>query len=233
MISKDQKTLVRMTKIDMTKDPYVEVMNKIDIANRPVRGNNDAKVVVVNFDDFQCPFCSRMHQVLFPEIFKEYSDRVKFVYKDFPLMEIHPWATHAAIDANCLAAQSSEAYWSFADYIHANQHLVGAEKAPDGQFKAIDRITTEQGQKFNVDQTKLQSCMKAQNDAPIQASKKEGEILGVTATPTLFINGQEIDGALPIDEIRATLDQALTRAGVPAPKHTATEPSTPEKPKGE
>jgi protein-disulfide isomerase len=233
LVSKDQKTLVRLTKIDMTSDPYLEVMKKIDLANRPVRGNNDAKVVVVNFDDFQCPFCSRMHQVLFPEIFKEYGDRVKFVYKDYPLMEIHPWAKHAAIDANCLAAQSSDAYWSFADYIHANQHQVAAEKAPDGQFKAVDRITTEQGQKFNVDQAKLQSCIKAQNDSAVKASMKEGELVGVTATPTLFINGQEIDGALPIDEVRATLDQALTRAGVPVPKHTATEPSTPDKPKGE
>ena len=85
LLSKDGKTLLRMTKLDLTKDPYAENMKKINIGGRPMRGNKDAKVVVVNYDDFQCPFCSRMHQTLFPEILKEYGDRVQFVYKDYPL----------------------------------------------------------------------------------------------------------------------------------------------------
>ena len=88
-------------------------------------------MVAVNYDDFECPFCSRMHQTLFPELFKEYGDRVTFIYKDFPLAEIHPWATHAAVDANCLAAQNKDAYWDFADYIHANQGEVNSEKSHD------------------------------------------------------------------------------------------------------
>ena len=113
LLSKDGKTLARMTKLDLTKDPYVEAMKKIDLNGRPTRGNKDAKVVVVNFDDFQCPFCSRMHQTLFPQLLKEYGDRVEFVYKDYPLTEIHPWAVHAAVNANCLAAQSNDAYWDF------------------------------------------------------------------------------------------------------------------------
>ncbi len=60
-------------------------MSKIDVSGRPSRGAKSAKVVVINFDDFECPFCSRMHQTLFPEIFKEYGDRVNFIYKDDPL----------------------------------------------------------------------------------------------------------------------------------------------------
>jgi len=217
LLSKDGKTLLRMTKLDLTKDPYAENMKKITTAGRPSRGNKDAKVVLVNFDDFQCPFCSRMHQTLFPELLKEYGDRVEFVYKDFPLAEIHPWATHAAVDANCLAAQNNDAYWEFADFIHTNQHVVSSEKSRDGQFAALDRLTTEQGQKHNVDQAKLQSCIKAQDDETVKASVREGESLGVEATPTIFVNGQEIDGALPVSEIRAALDRALTEAGVSAP----------------
>jgi len=219
LLSKDRKTLMRVTKMDLTKDPYVETMKKIDLGGRPVRGNKDAKVVVVNFDDLQCPFCSRMHQTLFPELLKEYGDRVAFVYKDFPLSEIHPWATHAAVDANCLVAQNNDAYWDFADYIHANQHEVSSEKTREAQFAALDRLTTLQAQKHNLDQTKLQSCIKAQNDDAIKASVKQGESVGVSATPTLFVNGQELDGALPIGEIRVVLDRALQQAGVPAPNH--------------
>jgi len=221
LLSKDGKTLMRVTKLDLTKDPYVETMKKINLGGRPVRGNKDAKVVVVNFDDFQCPFCSRMHQTLFPGLLKEYGDRVQFVYKDFPLSEVHPWATHAAVDANCLAAQNNEAYWDFADYIHSNQQQVSSEKTREGEFAALDRLTTEQGQKHNLDQTKLQSCIKGQNEDAIKTSVKEGESVGVTATPTLFINGQEMDGALPVNDVRVALDRALQEAGVPVPAHPA------------
>jgi protein-disulfide isomerase len=233
LLSKDGKTLARMTKLDLTKDPYVEAMKKIDLNGRPSRGNKDAKVVVVNFDDFQCPFCSRMHQTLFPELLKEYGDRVEFVYKDFPLTDIHPWAVHAAVDANCLAAQSNDAYWDFADNIHANQHEVNSEKGRDAQFAALDRLTLEQGQKHNLDQTKLQACVKAQNEDAIKASMHEAEGVGVSATPTLFVNGEEMDGALPASEMRAAIDAALQRAGVAVPSHTpaaaASDPQPPSK----
>jgi protein-disulfide isomerase len=224
LLSKDGNTLLRTTKLDLTKDPYAEIMKKINLGGRPVRGDKDAKVIVVNFDDFQCPFCSRMHQTLFPQLLKEYGDRVQFVYKDYPLSEIHPWAIHAAVDANCLAAQNNDAYWEFADYIHANQKEVGAEKTRDAQFGALDRLTTVQGQKYNLDQTKLQSCIKAQNEDVVKASVKEGDGVGVSATPTIFINGQELDGALPVNDVRAALDRALQQAGVPVPAHPA--PST-------
>ncbi len=229
LLSRDGKTLARMTMLDLTKDPYAENMKKIDLNGRPTRGSKDAKVIVVNFDDFECPFCSRMHQTLFPTLLKEYGDRVEFVYKDYPLTEIHPWATHAAVDANCLAAQNGDAYWDFADHIHANQQEVNSQKGRDIQFSVLDRLTLEQGQKHNLDLAKLQSCVKAQNEETVKASMHDAEGVGVTATPTLFVNGQEMDGALPISELRAALDQALQQAGVPAPAH----PGTSSPPKSE
>jgi protein-disulfide isomerase len=221
LLAKDGKTLLRMTKLDLSKDPLAEVMKKIDVKGRPTRGNSQAKVVAVNYDDFECPFCSRMHQTLFPDLLKEYGDRVVFIYKDFPLAEIHPWATHAAVNANCLAAQNQDAYWAFADYIHANQKEVNAEKSHDLQFAALDRMTTEQGQKHNLDVTKLQVCIKAQQDDSVKSSVHEGEALGVEATPTMFINGEKVDGALPVSELRDVLDRALVQAGETAPVHPA------------
>src|SRR3984893_10182015 len=219
LVSKDRNTMLRMVKFDLTKDPFADVMSKIDTAGRPSRGAKSAKVMLVNFDDFECPFCSRMHQALFPEILKEYGDRVTFVYKDFPLVEIHPWATHAAVNANCLAAQNNDAYWDFADYIHANQREVNNEKAPTAKSEALDRLAMLQGQKHNLDVAKLQSCIKAQDETAVKASMKEADGLGVEATPTLFINGQKIDGAVPIREGRAALDQALKDANLPVPDH--------------
>jgi protein-disulfide isomerase len=220
-ISKDRATMLRVTKFDLTKDPFAELMSKIDITGRPSRGTKSAKVLVVNFDDFECPYCSAMHRTLFPEILKEYGDRVNFVYKDYPLSEIHPWAIHAAVDANCLAAQNQDSYWDFADYIHANKREVDAEKTPQARFDVIDKIAMLQGQKHNLDTVKLQSCMKAQNEEAVRASIKEGDGIGVSATPTLFINGEKVDGALSVSETRAALDRALKDAGQPVPDHTA------------
>jgi protein-disulfide isomerase len=225
LISKDRNSMLRLTKFDLTKDPFAELMSKIDVTGRPSRGPKDAKVVVVNFDDFECPFCSRMHQTLFPEIFKEYGDRVSFVYKDYPLAEIHPWAIHAAVDANCLAALNPDAYWDFADLIHANKGVVDNEKTPSARLDAIDRMAQIQGQRHNVDIVKLLACVRAQNEDAVKASMKEADGLGVSATPTLYINGQKIDGAVPISEVRAALDSALKEAGQPVPAHASSAPA--------
>ncbi len=219
LVSKDHSSLIRMNKFDLNKDPYATTMSKINTAGRPTRGAKASKVVVVNFDDFECPFCSRMHQELFPEILKEYGDRVTFIYKDYPLVEIHPWATHAAVDANCLAAQNNDAYWDFADYIHANQHEVSNEKTPAARLDALDKLAMLQGQKHSLDTVKLQSCIKAQDDSAVKASMKEAESVGVEATPTMFINGEKIDGAVPPTELRAALDRALRDANLPVPDH--------------
>ncbi len=227
LLSKDRNTLIRLTKLDLSKDPYAETMKKIDVSGRPIRGNKDAKVVAVNYDDFQCPFCSRMHQTLFPELLKEYGDRVVFIYKDFPLAEIHPWATHAAVNANCLASQSSDAYWDYADYVHANQGEVNSEKTPGSKMAALDRLALQQGQKHNLDSDKLQSCIKAQKDEVVKASVHEGDQLGISATPTMFVNGQKVDGAVSIAELRQVLDRALAQAGVAAPAHAAAVSPTP------
>jgi protein-disulfide isomerase len=219
LLSKDRATMLRVTRFDLTRDPFAEVMSKIDIIGRPSRGAKAAKVVVVNFDDFECPFCAQMHSMLFPEILKEYGDRVTFIYKDDPLTEIHPWALRAAVDANCLAAQSNDAYWDFADYIHANKREVDTEKTPAARFDAIDKMAVLQGQKHNVDAEKLQACVKAQNEDAVRASMKEADELGVNGTPALFINGQKVDGVVPASKIRAILDAALKDAGESAPQH--------------
>jgi len=150
---------------------------------------------------------------------------VEFIYKDYPLTEIHPWAVHAAVDADCLADLNSDAYWDFADYIHANKQEVDKKETPTARFEALDKITILQGQKHNLDAAKLEACVKAQNEDAVRASMKEADDLGVNATPTLFINGRKIDGAVPVDEVRAALDSALKDAGLPVPQHIPAAPT--------
>jgi len=222
LLSRDGKTLASLRKFDISDD----VMSKIEVKGRPFRGNKDAKVVVVNFDDFQCPFCSRLHQTLFPGILKDYGDRIKIIYKDFPLSSIHPWADHAAVDANCLAAQNNDAYWDFADYVHINQPEITGEKRPlSAQFAALDRLALETGQRRGLDAPRLEACVKAQSDAAVRASVKEGSDLGVDGTPALFVNGERASGAIPDNELRMVLDRALRDANQPVPARAAAKPS--------
>jgi protein-disulfide isomerase len=212
LISTDRKTLAHVEKIDISQD----LMSKIDVKGRPVKGNPSATVTIVNFDDFQCPFCSRLHSTLFENVFKDYADRIKVIYKDYPLIEIHPWAMHAAIDGNCLGEQNAPAYWDFADYIHANQKQMTGKSRTDA-FQNIDNLAKEQAQKHQLDADKLQACMQKQDESGVRASMAEGDKLGVDSTPTLFINGERYTGAVPEQELRSALDRALADSAQQTP----------------
>lgn len=216
LISKDRKTLARLEKIDISQD----LMSKIDVKGRPVRGNRDAKVVIVNYDDFQCPYCARMHATLFPSLLKEYGSKVKFIYKDYPLVDIHPWAMHAAVDANCLADQNNDAYWDFADSVHGNAKAI-AGHSPQEAFDNLDKLATEQSEKYHLDGAKLTACLKKSDEGPIRASMVEGDKLGVDATPTLFINGERVSGIIPDDVMHSIIDHALADAGEKPPATNA------------
>ena len=221
LLSKDRKTLGNLQTFDISKD----LMSQIDVKGRPVRGNAASKVTIVNFDDFECPFCSRMHATLFPGLLKEYGDRVKIIYKDYPLVEIHPWAMHAAIDGNCLAAQSSEAYWEFADYVHGNQRLISGKDVNEA-FTNLDKAAHDQAAKHKMDVHTLDACVKKQDDSGVRASMAEGDGLGVDSTPTLFVNGERLSGAVPEQVMRNIINRALADAGEKPPA-SAAKPATP------
>ena len=216
LLSQDNKILAKVTKIDLTKDIYAERMNKIDVTGRPVRGNPDARVTIVNYDDLQCPFCSRMHSTLMQEILPQYGDRIKIVYKDFPL-SMHPWAPHSANNANCLAAENGKAYWEFVDYAHANQKSIGTGQDLQKSTAELDRVALDVGKKNGANLDRLQACVKAQSDKVLKASMDEGDGLGLNATPTMFINGEKLEGAVGVDEVKAVLNQQLLAAGVQPP----------------
>jgi protein-disulfide isomerase len=213
LISSDNKTIIEWEKMDISQD--------IDTSGRPERGNKDAKVTIVSYDDFECPFCSRMHQTLFPDLFKIYGNQVRIVYKDFPLIQIHPWAMHAAVDANCLAAQNPDAFWDFADYTHANQKTItGPADHPDINqvFARLDVLTLELGTKHNLNSADLQACVKKQDESVVRASLAEGDKLGVDETPMMFVNGEVVSGVLSAADLRVLIDKALREAGqVPPP----------------
>ncbi len=228
LISTDSQTLARLETYNLAKDPVFS----IDVAGRPIRGNPNAKVTVINFDDLECPYCARMHLSLFPTTLDRYKDNVRFIYKDFPLTDVHPWAMHAAVDANCLAAQSGEVYWTYVDYLHAHgQDITGDDRNLAKSFDALNRIARQEATLANLDLKKLESCLAAQDETQILASTKEGELLKIDGAPAVFVDGERIDGAVPEQLVWQVIDRALRAAGVnPPPPPTA--PATSAQPAG-
>lgn len=224
LISTDNAKLGRFETYDLANIPA----EHIPVDQRPVRGNPAAKVTVISFDDLECPYCARMHQQLFPETLDRYGDKVKFIYKDDPLTEIHPWALHAAVDSNCLASQNGNAYWGYVDYLHAHgQDVTGEDRDPKKSYAVLDKIAREQGKIFALDAAKLDACLQKQDDSAVRASMKEAESLGVEGTPYLFIDGEHVDGAQPKEQVWLLIDRALRAAGVEPPPPIAPAPAPP------
>jgi protein-disulfide isomerase len=244
LISADGKTVAQFTKYDITADPRA----LISADGRPARGGPpSAPVLIVGFDDLECPYCARLHESIFPAITHRYGDKVRIVYKDFPLDQ-HPWAMRAAVDVNCLGEQSPTGYWNLVDYIHSHASDIGTDPAakdkpadpkadapPDKTLdradSQLDKLTREQGTLQHADAPRLDACIAKQDTAGIEASKKIATALNVDSTPSLFINGDKIDGAVPIEFIFNVIDDALRSENVtPPPPYVAPAPPPAAKP---
>src|SRR5215469_6195652 len=215
LLARDFSRLIYPKTLDLTQDPFAKAEASIDLSGRPIRGNPQAAVTIVMYDDLQCPFCAKQYIALFNEVMNRYRDRVKVVLKDFPLTEAHPWAMDAAIVADCLigqgdAQQSDAAYWQFTDYVHTHQQAVTSEWT-SSHVGTLARIAEQHG--ANVDQAKLQACVNSAAPKPaIEKSLAEEHSLGVTATPATFINGEFFEGMLTPEQIRAAIDLSIQEA---------------------
>jgi len=231
LISADGKTLAQFNKFDISQDPR----DKVAAAGRPGRGGpENAPVLIVGFDDLECPFCAKLHAQLFPAILDRYKNQVRVVYRDFPLSQ-HSWAMRAAVDANCLAAGSPAAYWNFVDYVHAHAgEMAGDEKSLAKTNEALDKLAVDEGDRQKLNAPDLAACIKKQDDTKVQASVKDAaaQPLNVDSTPALFINGEKVEGAVPMEYIYRIIDEALTAAGqtppppLPPPVQPAAPPAT-------
>src|SRR5437016_5379109 len=116
VLSRDGRFLIQGQLTDLTIDPFKANMEKIALKDEPMRGNPNATVTIVEYSDFQCPFCSRAYHTVEDQVMKDYGDRVRLIYKNFPL-DIHPWAEHGALAAACARGQSPEAFWKVYDFL--------------------------------------------------------------------------------------------------------------------
>lgn len=185
-VTKDGKFMLRGEIRDLSKDPFAENRAKINLGDSPATGPAEAKLTIVEFSDFECPHCQEMYAVVgameteFPQ--------VRFVYKNFPLQQIHPWAMTAALAGRCVYKTSNRDFLKFQGSIFQNQAAI----TPDNAWDQVTAAAVSAG----VSADALHSCMTAPDTkAAVEADLAEGKSLGVESTPTFFLNGRAFQAA--------------------------------------
>ncbi len=165
----------------------------------PSRGPADARVTVIEYADFQCPYCGRFHVQTWPQLLQQYGDRVRFVYRDFPLSALHPYAEKAAEAGDC--AQEQGKFWEYHDALYTNQ-------------TALDRASLSRyAQNVGLDTARFDSCVDSgKHAAEVANDLQEGTVAGVTGTPAFLVNGKLITGAQPFSVFQTAIDAALANA---------------------
>ena len=171
---------------------------EVSISGAPSKGADKAQVTIVKFEDFECPFCNKVQPTL-NEVLKRYDGRVRIVHKDLPLEAIHPQAQLAAEGARCAGDQGR--FWEYHDILYAK-----SPKLAENNLKAYAKD-------LGLDTVKFDQCLATgRHKAAVQKDLAEGAKLGLTGTPTFFINGREISGALPVESFAAIIDEELAQA---------------------
>jgi protein-disulfide isomerase len=143
---------------------------------------------------------------------------------------------HAAVNANCLAAQSADVYWNYVDYLHSHGQEIngeGQERDPQKSFAALDRIAKDEATVAKLDLGSLTACIAKQDESKVKESQSQAEALGIDGTPALFIEGERINGAMPEEQLWMVIDRALRAAGEQPPPPEKQEPAAAPKPAGQ
>jgi protein-disulfide isomerase len=197
-VSKDGKTFLQGTVYDMNKSPFQSNLEKLKTDGQPMVGAKDAPVTMVVFSDFQCPVCKEEAKILRENLAKEFPDKVRMYFEDFPLESIHNWARIGADAGRCVYKQNPAKFWDYFDWMYDQQQNIGL----DNVNEKLQLFATEKG----VDGMQLGKCMDTKaSDGEVAHEMEEGKALQITATPTIFINGRKLEGGLPW----ATLDTLI------------------------
>ena len=166
--------------------------------NDHIRGNVNAKITLIEFSDFECPFCGRFHPTA-KKAMEEYEGDIRWIYKHFPLDAIHPQARPAAEASECVWEQAGdEGFWEFADAMFENQSRLG------------DAFYAEVAGQIGVNMEQYQTCVQERKyQDKVQNDLDTGVKGGVTGTPGSFVNGTPVKGAVPYEQLKAIIDAAL------------------------
>lgn len=188
--------------------PALGAKVNVDEGHLPILGNKNAKVAIIEFSDFQCPFCRRFWKDTLPQIKKEYIDtgKVQFAYRHFPLTAIHPAAVPAAQASECANEQGK--FWQMHDKIFDEQEKLSA--GGTAQFEASD--LKKWASDLGLNAAQFNQCFDSGKFTKnVTDDEQEAQKLGVSGTPTTFLNGQAVVGAQPYSAFKTLIDQELSK----------------------
>jgi len=187
----------------LNESPFVDTLEHLS-ADGPSFGPPNARVTIVVFSDFECPYCRALAKTLRDKIPQKYPTDVRVVFKDFPIDSIHKWARAASEAAHCLASQKPGAFWAFHDWIFEHQQEVNETNLRDHALA----FTKQQ----NLDVVAVSSCMANHVTAQeVSRSQQSGAALQILQTPTIFVNGRTISGAIPWQTLDNVIKIELNR----------------------
>jgi protein-disulfide isomerase len=200
-VSRDEHSLVMGAIYNLTVDPRREAQRTIVTANRPSAGAATAKVTVVEYADLQCPTCAALHQFIEKQLLPRYPEKVRVVFKEFPLAG-HNWSLTAAIANECAYRLEPSAFLKYRTSIFVHQNQITPANVREQMLTL--------GAQAGIDRSKLAACIDAKVSLPqIEADRREAQKLGVDRTPTSFINGRLVIGTPPAAEFNQMVDDAL------------------------
>jgi protein-disulfide isomerase len=166
-----------------------------------IRGNPDAPITIVEYSDFECPFCGRFHPTA-QQAMAEYGDQIRWVYRHFPLTQIHPEATPSAEASECVGEQKgADGFWQFADAMFENQQ--------HGLSSALYRQAAQQ---IGVNIEQYDNCVASRKyQKKVESIQAGGAALGITGTPGSFVNGTPVRGAVPYANLKAIIDAEIEK----------------------
>ena len=201
-VSKDGRKIVRGQVFDVAQNPFQSDLAKLKTELRPSMGTAGASVVIVEFSDFQCHFCREEAKALRENLLKEFPKDVRLYFMDFPLEAIHPWAKPAALAGQAIFQLKPEAFWDFHDWIFEHQ----AEITPEN----LEAKVFEFAKSKNIDPLQLKTAMDSKNvQQAVETSLAMGRDVAVQSTPTLFVNGRKLVGAVEWRELKRIVDYEI------------------------
>lgn len=198
LTNQKRREAIATTIEDLKKKAGVQILlraPKIQVAAEgPAKGPKEAKVTVVEFSDFQCPYCGKGRAVM-DQVVAKYGNKVRLVFRDFPL-DFHEKAQKAAEAGQCANDQGK--FWQMHDWMFDNQQNLDVESLKNA------------AKTLGIDSAKFDSCLTSgQHAALVKKNIREGQEAGVRGTPAFFVNGTFLSGALPLDKFSAEIDRAL------------------------
>lgn len=200
-VSADGKHILEGKTYVIDENPYREVNDAMDVFSAPAFGTEGASVRIVAYSDFQCPYCAEEAKVLRTQLRHQYGSKVRVYFRDFPL-DMHPWARPAAEAGRCIYIQEPEKFWDYHDWVFENQ----ASITPENLNTKTDAFLADKG--LNLEE--FNSCRAERKRAQdVEDSMAEGRKIGVTSTPTLFVNGRQLGGSTKWEQLKAIIDYEI------------------------